>query len=61
MKSNSSRNTTNLIINLVLLGLFVLVGTLSFQADSATGTPHEYQSADAGWVQAASTARPVQP
>lgn len=36
MKSNTTRNATNLLINLVLLGLFVLLGTLSFQADSAT-------------------------
>lgn len=36
MKTKSLRNSANLIINLVLLALFVLLGTLSFKADSTT-------------------------
>jgi hypothetical protein len=37
MKNDSTRNTTKLLINLALLGLFVLLGIISFQANSATG------------------------
>jgi hypothetical protein len=50
MKGNTTLNTTNLIINLVLLGLFLLLATLSFQADSATGASHENPSQYAGLV-----------
>jgi hypothetical protein len=48
MKHKVVWNTTNLLISLVLLGLFVLLGTLSFQADAAPGasqgTPIQQQS-----------------
>ncbi len=36
MKTTTTRNAISLFLNLVLLALFVLLGSISFQADSAT-------------------------
>jgi len=61
MKHKVVWNTTNLLISLVLLGLFVLLGTLSFQTDAAPGASHGTPIQQQVRIQALSTTPAVQP